>query len=149
MKLLDVEGGTGGLDSNFKAKALMAIEAMKENDLVFLHIKAPDVASHNGDFGQKVRTIEGIDDGIEEIVRSVDLARDYVVITSDHATPVTLRDHSADPVPILIAGPDFDISEVTGFSERTAAKGNLGRLLATHLMPILMNRLERIAKFGF
>jgi 2,3-bisphosphoglycerate-independent phosphoglycerate mutase len=60
-----------------------------------------------------------------------------------------LRDHSSDPVPILIAGPDFDISEVTTFSERTAAKGNLGRLLATHLMPILMNRLERIAKFGF
>jgi 2,3-bisphosphoglycerate-independent phosphoglycerate mutase len=149
MRLLDVEGGTGGLDSNFKAKVSVAVEAMKENDLVFLHIKAPDVASHNGDFEQKVRTIEGIDDGMEGIVRSVDLARDYVVITSDHATPVALRDHSADPVPILIAGPDFDISEVTGFSERTAARGNLGRLLATHLMPILMNRLGRIAKFGF
>jgi len=71
------------------------------------------------------------------------------VLTSDHATPVTVKDHSADPVPILIAGPDFDASEASSFSERTVATGNLGRLLALHLIPVLMNRLGKIEKFGF
>jgi len=149
MRLIDVKGATGGLDSDFKAKTGAALDTMKENDLVFLHIKAPDVASHNGNFEQKAEAIERIDEGIAEVVRSVDLTVDYVVLTSDHATPVSVKDHSADPVPILIAGPDFDASGVETFSERTAAVGNLGRLLAIHLMPIMMNRLGRVEKFGF
>jgi len=69
-------------------------------------------------------------------------------LTSDHATPVTVKDHSADPVPILIAGPDFDASNVASFSERTAATGNLGTLFAVDLMPILMSRLGKDMKFG-
>lgn len=149
MTLIEVKGATGGLDSDFKAKASAAVEAMKENDFVFLHMKAADVASHNGNFDQKVQAIERIDEGIGIVAKSIDLTTDYVAITSDHATPVTVKDHSADPVPILIAGPDFDISEVTEFCERSAASGNLGRLRALHLMPILMNRLGRVEKFGF
>jgi 2,3-bisphosphoglycerate-independent phosphoglycerate mutase len=149
MTLIEVKGATGGLDSDFKAKASAAVEAMKENDFVFLHIKATDVASHNGNFGQKVQAIERIDEGIGIVAKSIDLTRDYVVITSDHTTPVTVKDHSADAVPILIAGPDFDASEVKGFCERKAATGNLGRIRALHLMPILMDRLGRMEKFGF
>jgi 2,3-bisphosphoglycerate-independent phosphoglycerate mutase len=149
MKLIDVKGATGGLDSDFKAKVRAALDAMKENDLVLLHIKAPDVAGHNGDFEQKAMVIERIDTAIGEVANSVDLTVSYVVLTSDHATPVSVKDHSADPVPLLIAGPDFDASGAETFTERTAAAGNLGRLRGIHLMPIMMNRLGRIEKFGF
>jgi len=148
MHLIDVEGATGGLDTNFEAKAKAAVAAMEKYDLVFLHIKAPDIASHNGDFEKKVWTIERIDAAID-VLNSLDLNTQYIVLTSDHTTPVTVKDHSADPVPILVAGPDFDASGVTSFSERTAATGNLGTLLALNLMPILMNRLGKIEKFGF
>jgi len=149
MNMIDVQGATGGLDTDFLAKAKAAIAATGRCDLVFLHIKAPDIASHNGDFDKKIWTIERIDEAMKEILESLDLNKHYIVLTSDHTTPVTVKDHSADPVPILIAGPDFDASEVSSFSERTGANGNLGRLLALHLIPILMNRLGKIEKFGF
>lgn len=148
MDLIDVEGATGGLDTNFVAKAKAAVRAMEKYDLVFLHIKAPDIASHNGDFEKKVWTIEKIDGALREALKSLDLNTHYIVLTSDHATPVVVKDHSADPVPIMIAGPDFDASGATSFSERTAATGNLGALLALNLVPILMNRLGKIEKFG-
>jgi len=149
MNPIVVQGATGGLDTDFLAKAKATIAAMEAYELVFLHIKAPDIASHNGDFEKKIWTIERIDEAMREVLESLDLNRHYIVLTSDHSTPVTVRDHSADPVPILIAGPDFDASEASSFSEKTAATGNLGRLLALHLIPILMNRLEKIEKFGF
>lgn len=148
MHPIDVEGATGGLDTNFVAKAKAAVTAMEKYDLVFLHIKAPDIASHNGDFEKKVWTIEKIDGAMKQVLKSLDLNAHYIVLTSDHATPVSVKDHSADPVPIVIAGPDFDVSGATSFSERTAATGNLGPLLALNLMPILMNRLGKIEKFG-
>jgi len=148
MHLIDVEGATGGLDTNFVAKAKAAVTAMENYDLVFLHIKAPDIASHNGDFEKKVWTIEKIDGAIEEVLKSLDLNTRYIVLTSDHATPVVVKDHSADPVPIVVAGPDFDTSGAASFSERAAATGNLGALLALNLMPILMNRLGKVEKFG-
>lgn len=148
MHPIDVEGATGGLDTNFVAKAKAAVAAMEKYDLVFLHLKAPDIASHNGDFEKKVWTIERIDDAMKEVLKSLDLNTHYIVLTSDHATPIVVKDHSADPVPIVVAGPDFDASEAKSFSERTAATGNLGPLLALNLMPILMNRLEKIEKFG-
>jgi len=149
MRLIDVEGATDGLDSDFKAMAKAAASALRENDLIFLHIKAPDIASHRGDFDQKVWTIEKIDEAIGENLKSLDLNIHYVVFTSDHATPVAVKDHSADPIPILIAGPDFDASNVASFSERTAATGNLGTLFAVNLMPILMSRLMKVEKFGY
>lgn len=148
MNLIDVQGATGGLDTDYAAKADAAIAAMKEHDLVLLHIKAPDVASHYGDLEKKVWTIERIDEAVKRILESLDLNTCYVVLTSDHATPVTVRDHSADPVPILIAGPDFDESETPTFSEKTAAAGNLGTICALNLMPILMSRLGKTGKFG-
>ena len=149
MELVEVQGATGGLDTDFKAKVSAAVQAMKRHDLVFLHIKAADVASHDGNFEKKTWVIERIDEAMAQVIESVDLANDYVLMTSDHATPVTFRDHSADPVPVLVAGPDFDVSQTVKFSERTAATGNLGRLLALHLMPIMMNRLGKVGKFGF
>jgi len=148
MHLIDVKGATGGLDTDYVAKVKAAVTAMEKYDLVFLHIKAPDVAGHNGDFEKKIWTIERIDEAMEAL-RSVDLNTHYIALTSDHATPVAVKDHSADPVPILIAGPDFDASGVAAFSERTAATGNLGTILALNLMPILMNMLGKIEKFGF
>lgn len=149
MKIVDVPGATGRPDTNYLAKADATIDAMKASDFVLLHIKAADVAGHDGDFKGKVKVVENLDRVVGRLLKSIDVKRDYFVFTADHATPVAVREHASDPVPLLCAGPDFDRSMITKFSERSASHGNLGTIHGRNLFPILMDRLWRLPKFGF
>ncbi len=149
MSLLDVKGATGGLNTDFLAKARAAVEASKENDLVFVNVKACDVASHDGDFKAKVKAIEKIDEMIGLIIDRVGLSANYFAVTCDHTTPVNVRDHTSDPVPLVIAGPDVSSSRIPKFTENHAAAGNVGRIPASSLMPILMDYLGKAEKFGY
>lgn len=148
-ELVTVEGATGGLDTNYEGKAYAALKALKNHDLVILHVKAPDIASHDGDFKKKATAIEKIDDAVGKIIPSLDSASTYVIVTADHATPVSVRDHSGNPVPLLINGPGVPRSKVPKFSENTASRGNLGRLHGIDLMPIVTDYLGKAKKFGF
>ena len=149
MNIINVPGATGGLDTNVMAKAKYAVEALKKYDLVFLHIKGTDAASHDGKAWAKIRMIERIDKAIGYIMNKVDLDDVYIVITSDHATLTEeTRDHSGDFVPILIHGPAVFPDDVKTFSERTCIKGGLGRISGLDLMNIIMNYLNKIEKFG-
>jgi len=149
MSLLDVKGATGGLNTDFLAKARAAVEASKGNDLVFVNVKACDVASHDGDFKTKVKVIEKIDEMVGLIIDKVGLSTNYFAVTCDHCTPVNVRDHTSDPVPLAIAGPDVPSSRIPKFTENHAAAGNIGRIPASSLVPILMDYLGKAEKFGF
>jgi len=149
MSLLDVKGATGGLNTDFLAKARAAVEASKGNDLVFVNVKACDVASHDGDFKTKVKIIERIDEMVGLIIDKVGLSTDYFAVTCDHCTPVNVRDHTSDPVPLAIAGPDVPSSRIPKFTENHAAAGNIGRIPASSLIPTLMDYLGKAEKFGF
>nr|MCR5852753.1 2,3-bisphosphoglycerate-independent phosphoglycerate mutase [Methanophagales archaeon] len=142
---IDVEGATGNANTNLKAKAESAIEALKTHDFVFVHVKATDNFGHDGDFDGKVRMIERIDAEMISLFREIDA---YVVVTADHSTPVSLRRHSADPVPVVICGDGVRTDTVQKFDEFAAASGGLGRLRGKDLIPILSDLMGFYKMFG-
>jgi len=148
MQLLTVKGATGTPQTDYIAKAKAAVQVLENNDLVLLHVKAPDVASHDGNVRQKVEVIEKIDKMLSYILNKVDLGETYVALTTDHTTSCVTRNHEGDPVPLAIMGPYVRSDDVEEFGERTCAKGGLGRLRGKDLMPILMNFIGKVKKFG-
>jgi 2,3-bisphosphoglycerate-independent phosphoglycerate mutase len=148
MRLLNVEGATGTVRTNYMAKAKAAVQALENSDLVLLHVKAPDAASHDGNIKQKVEVIERIDKMLAYILNNIDLSETYVALTADHTTSCMTGNHEGDPVPLAIMGPYVRSDDVNEFDERACAKGGLGRLRGKHLMSILMNFLGKVKKFG-
>jgi len=145
LNYIETKGATGGTDSNINSKVKNAIDALKKHDFVLLNIKGTDEASHDGDAGEKIKFLNKIDDALAPIV---DLENTLVVVTADHSTPVAVRDHSADPVPVMIAGPGVRTDNVRVYNEISAATGGLNRIRGVNLMPILMDLINKTKKFG-
>ncbi|MEM2767676.1 MAG: 2,3-bisphosphoglycerate-independent phosphoglycerate mutase [Candidatus Bathyarchaeia archaeon] len=148
MRLLDVEGATGTPETDYLAKARVAVKALEENDFVLLHVKAPDVASHDGNPKQKIHVIEKIDSMVSYILENVDLDKTYVALTADHTTSSVTRKHEGDPVPVALIGPYVRRDDVKEYSERKCAMGGLGRIRSINLTPILMGLIGKAEKFG-
>ena len=148
MKLIDVKGATGTPQTDFMAKAKATVQALKTNDFVLLHVKATDVASHDGNIKQKIELIEKIDSMLGYVLNNIDLGSTYLAVTADHTTSSLTRDHEGDPVPIAITGPYVRCDDVEKYDERACAKGGLNRIRGVDLMPILMNLIGKTKKFG-
>ncbi|MGA1979321.1 MAG: cofactor-independent phosphoglycerate mutase [Sedimentisphaerales bacterium] len=122
--LINVPGATGFVDTNYQGKASAAIEALDKYDLVFIHIEAPDEASHNGSIEMKKKAIEQIDKYIVgpvlEALQGYEKWR--ILVLPDHPTPISSRAHSAEPVPFAMAGTGVSSILHTTFSETNAAK---------------------------
>ncbi len=146
--VINVPGATGGLDSNLNAKAEAALKALKLHDFVVISVKGTDAASHDGLINEKIKMIERIDSMIGRILDSVNIDEICIAVTADHATPISIRDHVGDPVPVLIFAPTIIPDDVAGFSERNALKGGLGRIKGVNLLPLLLNYSLRAKKFG-
>jgi 2,3-bisphosphoglycerate-independent phosphoglycerate mutase len=147
MDVPSVPGATGGLDTDYKAKADAAVRLLESNDFVFVNVKAGDIASHDGDFRQKVAVVENIDLMLQLILK--DMREDVVIaLTCDHSTPVSIKEHSADPVPITISGGGARVDGVREFDEMSVASGALGRMRGMDLMPIMLGIADRAKKFG-
>ncbi len=103
-RILKVPGITGYLDTNYKGKAEAAIKALEEFDISYIHIEAPDEAGHAGSYSDKIKAIENIDKFvISTIVRDIKHFKDYkILLLPDHATPITVRTHTEEPVPFVI-----------------------------------------------
>lgn len=129
MDVLTVEGATGLYDTNYEGKAAAAIEALKTNDLVYLHIEASDEAGHEGDVSLKMKTIENLDErAVKPIYEAV---KDWdepvaIAVLPDHPTPCSLRTHTNKPVPFLIYKPNNVADEVMSFDEFSVYKGMYG-----------------------
>lgn len=127
MDVIEVEGATGYIDTNFDGKAAACIGAFEKNDLVYVHVEAPDECGHRGEVHNKVRSIEIID---EKILGPVKAALDQmgphrIMILPDHPTPLAIKTHSSDPVPYLIYNSEKVCDGVDVFTEATAkATGN-------------------------
>lgn len=109
---LNIAGATGYIDTNYEGKAQAAIDALKHEDFVFVHLEAPDEAGHQGSLDDKITAIKDFDSRIvgpiiDNLRNSGDDFR--VVVTMDHFTPLSLRTHVADPVPTLL----YDSRELT------------------------------------
>lgn len=131
LKVLHVEGATGLYDTNYEGKAQAALEALKENDFVYLHIEASDEAGHEGDVALKVKTIENLDrravGPIYEAVKQWDEPV-AIAVLPDHPTPCAVRTHTNQPVPFLIWKPGTTPDAVTRFDEFAVAEGKYGVL---------------------
>ena len=148
IKLIDVKGATGTPQTDFMAKARATVQAIKTEDFVFLHVKAPDIASHDGNIKQKIELIEKIDRVLGYLLDNIDLNSTYLAVTADHTTSSVTRNHEGDPVPIAITGPYVRRDDVEEFDERACAKGGLNRIRGMDLMPVLMNLIGKTKKFG-
>ncbi|ACB40399.1 2,3-bisphosphoglycerate-independent phosphoglycerate mutase [Pyrobaculum neutrophilum] len=139
--------GLGGTkDDVFDEAVKLAVELMSRYDVVFLHVKGTDSTAHDGDFRGKVSVIERLDKALSPYVDKI--AGNYLVVTSDHATPVSIREHTGEPVPFLLYGPDVVTDDVGKFSELTCWRGALGRLRGIDVMPTLSSYLGLAEKFG-
>jgi len=148
MDHLPVPGQTGTIDTNFDAIADKAIEAVRSGyDYVFVHIKATDNAGHDRNAKQKVLAIERTDRMLGKIIEQVG-DRIVIAVTGDHTTPVTVGEHTCDPVPIVFWSKFIRSDAVTHFSEFDAAAGALHTIRGIDVMPMLLGYSGHIGKFG-
>lgn len=122
--LIDVPGATGFFDTNYKGKASAAIKALENYDIVFVHIEAPDEASHNGNAGIKKKTIEQIDKYIVgPVLEALGSYQSWrILVLPDHPTPLSSKAHSSEPVPFAMVGGNISGILHTAFSEANAAR---------------------------
>ncbi len=145
MSVKEVEGATGRADTNLTSKAEAALDALRTNDLVFVHVKATDNMGHDGDFEGKREMIARIDRELVSVLKDVDA---YIAITADHSTPVSIKRHSSDPVPIVIKGEGVRRDDVKRFDELSAASGGMCRIRGMDLMPILSDFIGCYMMYG-
>jgi len=126
-KLIEVEGATGYLDTNYQGKGAAAVAALDEVDFVAVHVEAPDEAGHNGDAAAKVQALEQIDEHIVgpllEKLQTFDAWR--VLCLPDHPTPVAVRTHTSQPVPFCMDGTGVAADRATRFTEADGADSDL------------------------
>ncbi|MFW9794577.1 MAG: 2,3-bisphosphoglycerate-independent phosphoglycerate mutase, partial [Candidatus Thorarchaeota archaeon] len=148
MEHVPVEGQTGTIDTSFDNIALKTIETIESDyNYVFVHIKAPDNASHDGNAREKVLAIERTDAMVGKILKAVG-DKIVIAVTGDHSTPVSTGEHSCDPVPIVFWSNFIRPDSVTKFSEADAAKGALHTIRGIDVLPILLGYAGYIEKFG-
>lgn len=141
LKVIDVEGATGLYNTNYEGKRLAALEALRTDDFVYLHIEAPDEAGHEGDIPLKLRTIEDIDQKVVgPILDELSTWDEPVAIgfLPDHPTPCELRTHTAEPIPFIIYKPGVTPDSVTVFDEDSCKQGDYGHMDGIDFLPEFM-----------
>lgn len=142
LKIVEVEGATGLADTNYEGKAQAAIEALKADDFVFVHVEASDEAGHDGDLELKLKTIEYLDQRlIAPIYKEVSTWDEPVCIAvlPDHLTPVEMRIHVGQPVPFLIWHRGIEPDSVQQYDEVSCVTGSYGLLKLNEFMQTLMS----------
>ncbi len=137
MELVESEKFTGRTNTDLESKFKALNKCLKKYDFIFCHIKGTDTLGHDGDCRGKKKFIEKIDKNVPLLSREEDV---LWVITADHSTPCEIKDHSEDPVPILVYGAFAD--KTKEFSEKECAKGALGRMDQEEVM----DRIIQLAK---
>lgn len=127
---LDVEGATGGLDTNYKGKAMAAVDSLTKDgaDVVYIHVEAPDEMGHQGSVENKVKAIEFLDDQVIRVVAEELKKRgeDFrMLIGPDHPTPISIRTHSKDPIPFMIYDSTKEMKGQKEYSEEAAKSTGL------------------------
>ncbi len=151
LRVIDVKGATGLADTNYEGKAAAAVDALKTDDFVYLHIEASDEAGHDGNLELKLSTIDYLDrraiGPIYEAVKdwgkpgtpTADLEPVAIAVLPDHPTPVAHRTHTNEPIPFLIYAPGIQPDGVETFDELSCKNGYYGLLEKDEFIRAFMN----------
>ncbi len=141
LKVIEVEGATGLYDTNYEGKVAAALEALRHDDFVYLHVEASDEAGHEGDVQLKIRTVEYMSQRVVAPIMAEIATWDEpvaVALLPDHPTPCALRTHTCEAVPFVIYKPNIQGDSVTTYSEQAAAKGHYGTLRGEQFIEALL-----------
>ncbi len=130
LDVINVEGATGNITTNFANKGKAALKSLVENgnDYVYIHVEAPDECGHRGEIDNKVKSIEFIDrDIVGPLTKGLEEAgEDYtIMVLPDHPTPISTKTHARDAVPFIIYRSNEPVEGIDTFSEEAAAKTGL------------------------
>ena len=143
LRRINVEGATGLYDTNYGNKVNAALDALRTDDFVYLHVEASDEAGHEGDVMLKLKTIENLDSRvvgpIYEAVKEWDEPV-AIAVLPDHPTPCEIRTHTGEPVPFLIWYPGIEADAVQTFDEVAARNGAYGLLKEDGFMKAFVNK---------
>ena len=151
MEVPEVPGATGYVDTDYMAKARATVELLDNKcDLVVLHIEGIDEVSHDGNVQAKIKAIE---ESSEKMIPYIleHVTDDLVVfVLSDHTTACSLGDHTSDYTSLLAWSnrPVYRPDEVNGYTEKKSLRGGLGHVRGTEVMPLLLNYMGRVSKYG-
>lgn len=142
LKLIHVEGATGLYDTNYEGKAQAAIEALKKDDFVYLHIEASDEAGHEGDYELKTKTIEYLDNRVVKTI--YEATKDWdepvtIAILPDHPTPCAIKTHTNKPIPFIIYRSNGEADSVQVYDEFESPKGAYGLIRGKEFMETLFS----------
>lgn len=141
---IDVEGATGNIHTNFKGKADAAIKELKKGmDFVYVHLEAPDECGHQGDIKGKIKSIELIDSIIVKEIWDYlkNSGEDYrIMVLPDHPTPISIRTHTAEPVPFLIYDSKHPVKCGANFDEESAQNSGVYIDEGCKLLPELFSK---------
>ncbi len=140
-------GATAGMDTNLRAKGKAALAMLREKDFVLVHVKPTDIAGHDGNARGKVDILQRTDAMLGDIISK---AGDDVVlaITGDHSTPVSAKEHTCDPVPLMVFASGLRPDGIPAFDEISASTGSLNWLKGPELMPLLKGYAGWNEKYG-
>ncbi|MEM0152134.1 MAG: 2,3-bisphosphoglycerate-independent phosphoglycerate mutase [Thermoplasmata archaeon] len=145
LNVINVPGATGTINTNMDNKIKYALENLKNYDFILVNIKAPDIAGHDGNGKLKKEIIEKVDKAIEPLIEKLeDLT---IMITGDHSTPCSVKDHTGDPLPVIVVTHGIRSDGILEFDEISASRGSL-RIKGKDVMNILLNYSDRAEKFG-
>ncbi|MGQ8338576.1 cofactor-independent phosphoglycerate mutase [Sunxiuqinia sp. A32] len=143
MDVIKVDGATGLYDTNYEGKAKATVDALKDHDLIYLHIEASDEAGHEGNVELKTKTIEYLDYRVVKYLVEETSKMDEpvtIAVLPDHPTPCATTVHTKDPVPFIIYKPGGESDEVEAYDEFTVEKGSYGLIHGADFMKALLDK---------
>jgi 2,3-bisphosphoglycerate-independent phosphoglycerate mutase len=140
---------TANVDTDLNEKARLTLEALRECNFVVVHIKGTDIASHENDYRGKIEFLEKTDAMVGTVLEALESPdQTYIGLTADHSTPCGIREHTADPVPVVVAGDDVLVDSVERYGERDCAHGGLLRINANEFLLTLLDFIGVTYRFG-
>lgn len=133
-------GFTASYDTDILAKLAATEQALAEHDIVFMHLKATDIASHDHLPGKKVAAINAFDKALS----SIDLQQYVVAVCADHSTDCLRGEHNADPVPVILNYPNCRVDKVIQFDEYACSDGSIGRLSGQYFIFSILDAMDRM-----
>lgn len=148
MDIIEMEDVTGGIDTNLENIRDTIIDQVKnsDHDFFLINIDGADEAGHDGQAVEKRDFIEKVDRVVMSELKKLEDV--YIFLTADHSTPISVLNHSGDPVPVIITGPEVRVDDVCEYSEVAVAKGGLCRIRGADVMNIMMDLMNYAHKFG-